>query len=88
MDERRILVNIESGYISSKNETTGECIYLFMYTQQNFKKKLLKLDLSYAGDVDSNLSTHLTAIKLINYNSYDMATTKNKKIEISDLSIQ
>ena len=49
-----------------------------MYTQQNYKKKLLKLDLSYAGDVDSNLSTYLTAVKLVTYNSYDMATTKVK----------
>ena len=79
MDVRRILLNIESGYIFSKNENAEECIYLFIYTQQNLKKELLKLDLSYAGDVDSNLSTYFTAIKLVNYNSYDTATTKNKR---------
>ena len=46
--------------------------------QQNYKKKLLKLDLSYAGGLDSNLSTYLTAVKLVSYNSYDMATAKVK----------
>ena len=74
MNENRISIHIESGDIFFDNEIALESIYLFMYAQQNYEKKLLKFKLWYGGDFDSYLSTYLAVIKSGNDNKYDILT--------------
>ena len=50
-----------------------------MYVQENYEKKLLKLELSYAGGFGSYRSKYLTVIKLVSYDKYDMLTHENSK---------
>ena len=76
IDENRLSIHIESGDILFDNENIRESIYSLMYVQQNYKKKLLKLELFYTGGFDSYLYTYLTAIKSINDDKYDMLTHK------------
>ena len=47
---------------------------------------ILKLELSYAGDFDSYLSTHQAAIRLLKGDKYDILTDKNSKFLIYQLN--
>ena len=51
LKQDKTLIYIKSGDIIFENENTQESIYSFICVQQNYEKKLLKLELSHAGNI-------------------------------------
>ena len=62
------------------NENSQLNIYYFMLAQQDYEKKLIKIDFFCGCNFKFYLFDYLRTIKSVNDGKYDMLTEKNSKL--------
>ena len=77
LTRNKMTTHIETGNIFFNNQNSRESIYEFFYAQQNYKKKLIDVNLTFGADYDSYISNYLMRMKGTEGDKYDMLTNKN-----------
>ena len=72
-----ILIDIRNIFFDNIN--SGESIFDFIASRQDYDEKLLQIEFNYSDNCDSYIFEFLKAIKSVNNDKCDIQTNKNSK---------
>ena len=79
MQRNKLNIHIETGNNYYGNIDTGESIYSFFITQQDYTKKLIPKEFHFFDNYEDYIMNNLTQIESESDDALDMLTRKNTK---------